>query len=394
MSTLIQAKVEQAVGILQEQDVDLWLTFVRETTAGGDPILPLIYGHDLTWQSALLIHRSGERIVIAGHFDAEAARRTGAYSEIIPYHQSIRPVLRETLARLDPQTIALNYSTNDVHADGLSYGLYQILLETLADTPYINRLISAEAIIRVVRGRKISEEVERIKAAIEVTEAIYQNTFDTLKIGMSERDVANQVLQQVTDLGLETAWESEHCPAVDTGPDSPVGHLGPTDIEVAPRHLIHFDFGVKKAGYCSDIQRMVYVLAAGETTAPEPVQRAFDVAVEAIQATVAAMKPGVSGWEIDAVARKIVVDAGYPEFMHATGHQLGQTVHDGAGVLGPRWERYGDTPEYLLEAGQVYTVEPSIPVPGYGHIGLEENVLVTENGAEFLHQPQTELILR
>jgi Xaa-Pro aminopeptidase len=106
------------------------------------------------------------------------------------------------------------------------------------------------------------------------------------------------------------------------------------------------------------------------------------------------MRPGVLGRDMDAVARSVITGNGYPEFMYATGHQLGRLAHDGGALMGPEWDRYGESPRQQLEAGQVYTVEPGLVVPGYGYIGIEEDVLLTENGAQFISNPQTELIIR
>jgi Xaa-Pro aminopeptidase len=391
---LIHEKMNQAIGILQETGTDLWLTFVRETSAASDPVLPFVYGHFATWQSAFILTRQGQRLAIMGHYDAENARRLAAYDEVITYHEAFSKPLLEVLQRLNPQQIALNYSTNDPHADGLSHGMYQLLMGYLQGTPFAERIVSAEPIIQALRGRKTETEIDRIESAIATTFDIYQRTIDFAQVGMSERQVGEFMLAQVDKLGLTTAWERSSCPAVNSGPASPIGHSGPTDLVIEPGHLLHFDFGVLQQEYCSDIQRMVYFLRPGETTAPPEVQQGFDTIVRAIQETVAAMQPGMLGKEVDAIARKIVTDAGYPEFKYATGHHLGRACHDGGGVLGPAWERYGDTPNRPLEVGNVYTVEPGLFVPGYGYIGLEEDVVVTERGAIFLGQPQTELILK
>lgn len=390
----IQEKVAQAVAILQEKDIDVWLTFVRETSLLADPILPLIFGEsDLTWQSALILTKWDERIAIVGHFEAENVRRLGVYNEIIPYHYGISEPLREVIQRLSPRQIAINSSPNDPLADGLSHSMYQKLLQILEGTAYTERLISAEDVINTVNGRKTKTEVAHIRAAIQETEEIFAETFSYVRVGMSEKEIAGFMKRRLLERGCTEGWSAENCPAVNAGPVSSVGHAGPTELKLEPGQILHFDFGVKKDGFCSDVQRVMYAMRPGESKPPKEVQRGLDTIVKAIEAAARVMKPGIRGVEVDAAAREVVVRAGYEEYLYGTGHQLGRQAHDGGGMLGPLWERYGDAPKKILEAGQVYTIEPGLVVEGYGYVGLEEDVLVTDHGVEFLTHPQKEWVL-
>ena len=392
--TLIQEKADQALQILKEQNIDMWLTFVRETSGVRDPALDLLVGpNDLTWPSALILNRSGQKVAIIGNLEKDALQRLGVFDEILGYDRSIRDLLRETITRLDPQQIAVNTSRNNVHADGLTHAMHGILLEYLAGTPYTDRLVSAEQVISALRGRKTPTEQARIRRAVEITDEIYQKTFDFIRVGMTEIEIGEYMHKLANEYGVGLAWPAENCPAVNSGPNSPVGHNGPTDIRVERGHLLHFDFGVKYDEYCSDIQRVAYVLREGETEVPLEVQRGFITIRTAIEKSREAMKPGVTGNSIDVISREIVTDSGYPEFPHALGHQLGRVAHDGGALLGPLWEKYGDLPNQKLEAGQVFTIEPSLAVPGYGMMGIEEDVVMTENGADYFTEPQKEIVL-
>lgn len=388
---LVPEKLKQAVEILKEKDIDLWLTFVRETSQVSDPTLKLILGFDLTWQSALMVSKSGERIAIVGHFDADNVRRTGGYSEVIGYHQSLREPLLQVLQRLDPQFIAINYSENDPAADGLTHGMFGILFKHLANTPYATRLISAEDIIGAVRGRKSKGELARIRLAIASTERILAELTAQLRPGQSERQLADWVQQRVEERDLDFAWEPEYCPTLTAGPDSPYGHAMPGDWQTQPGQTLQIDFGVKERGFVADLQRTWYFLDKGETKPPQEVQQAFDAVRAAIEAGRAALKPGAIGWEVDAAGRNAITKLGYPEYQHALGHQVGRSAHDGSTILGPRWERYQQTPYGVAEEGNVFTLELGVHLPGRGYIGLEEDVIVTATGCQYLSTPQTEL---
>ncbi len=382
-------KAKQACEILIEQDIGAWLVWVRETSQMADPVLELVFGGELTWQSALIFTRD-EKIAIVGNFDADGVKSKGIFDTVIPYTASIREELVKQLKRKNPEKIAVNYSVNDVAADGLSVGMHLLLKDYLKNTPYSNRLMSAEYHIRKLRGRKTAEEVSRIRRAIEITEEIYERAKKFVKVNMTEIEIYDYFHKCMNEYGVTNAWEADHNPAVDAGPYKQFGHAGPIDNKTLEGHLLHFDFGVKYNGYCSDIQRMFFF--GDKKDIPSEVQHAFETVRDGIQAAADLIRPGAVGYEVDNIAREFVKAAGYEEYQHALGHQLGRLAHDGGTLLGPKWERYGDSPMGVVEVGNVFTLEFYVTTEHYGQVSLEEDILITRQGCKFLSKPQKELI--
>jgi Xaa-Pro aminopeptidase len=390
---LLQEKAAQAQQLLAETGLDCWMTFVRETGDHPDPGVELVVGCDLTWLSAFLFHENGQRIAVVGRFDVSNVRAGRVFNEILAYDQAIKPVLLPVLQRLDPRQIGLNFSTDDHTADGLTHGMWQVLTDILKGTAYAGRLTSAAPLLTKLRARKSPVEIERIRAAVRTTEAIAAGAGARIRPGVSEQDLADFVHHEFRERGLESAWSWDACPIVNCGPESEPGHARPRpDLRVEPGHLVHMDLGVKQDDYCSDLQRMWYVRRPGESGPPERIQRAFATVVAAIEAGARALVPGARGFEVDAAARRVVVEAGFDEFKHGFGHGLGRACHDGGTLLGPRWEKYGKTPEGVIEPGNVFTLELGVLTEA-GYIGLEEDVLVTERGCEFLSSFPRSLLL-
>jgi len=390
---MLKEKVKQAIEILNEQNVDMWLTFVRESEVLYDPCQDLILGTGITWPSAFILTRTGRTIAIMGSIDRERVRLTGLYDELRSYVGGIGQELKNVLREIDPQIIAINTSKNDYMADGLTHGLYEMLMDYTKDTPYHDRMISSENVVAALRGRKSPTEIERIRASVHLTEEIYDRVTGFIRAGKTEMDVHNFIMEQVKKNGVETAWEEDTCPAVFSGPESAGAHAEPTKRIIEKGHVLNIDFGVKKDEYCSDIQRTWYILRDGEKEAPAEVLRGFNTTIEAIQLAKDAIRPGKQGVEIDDIARNYITSKGYPEFPHALGHQVGRSTHDGAALLGPRWERYGTIPFLPLEVGQVFTIEPRLPIEAYGVATAEEMIVITEDGCEWLSHPQKEIFL-
>jgi Xaa-Pro aminopeptidase len=388
---MIKEKIEQAVGILKEKKIDMWMTFVRESSTIPDPAVEVIVGTSCTWQTAYIITATGETIAIAGSLDVANLKSKGNYKEIIGYVQSVKEPLLEVLNRINPETIAINYSTNTVIADGLTHGMWLQLMSYVEGTSFKDRIISAEQIISALRGRKSPAELKLMKAAIKETLKIFDKVTRFIKPGKTELDVANFILKEVKKLGVEPAWDQEYCPSVFTGPESAGAHAGPTKRKIEGGHILNIDFGIKWKGYSSDLQRTWYIRKKGEKKIPDEVLKGFSTIVESIQLSAKALKPGVQGCEMDDIARNHITSKGYAEYPHALGHQIGRAAHDGGGLLCPRWERYGTLPYEKVEEGQVYTLEPRLTVEGYGVATVEEMVIVNKDGCEFLSKPQKKI---
>lgn len=376
---------------MNESRINCWIIFIRETASNPDPVMDLVIGGDVVWESAYIFCNNKDGIfktAIVGNFDAPAEKEKEIWDEVIPYKEGITEPLRKCLDNLNPQNIALNYSEDDVVSDGLSHGMFLKISNILADKK--ERFISAAPIIRAIRGRKTKTEVKLITEACKLTEEINRIITPMLKPGMSEPEIQRLYHKEMDRLGVTEAWQRASCPAINAGPEKELGHVGPfPQYSTKKGHTLHNDFGIKLQGYCSDLQRMWFF----GTEPPAELNHAFETVRDAILKAADFIKPGVAGYSVDDIAREHVKSRGYKEYAHALGHQVGTKAHDGGIILGPLWERYGDTPKGLVEESNIFTLELHVTTKNYGTVSLEENIIITKDGCQFLVPPQEKFIL-
>ena len=392
LNGLVPEKVEQAIGIMNELDIDVWLTFSQKMgDAGGDPVFPIIFGERDLGGGLLLLTRTGERIAMCGGLDVAIPVGTGVWDQVINHQGKMGSALIETLTRLQPRQIAINYSRTNPKADGLSYGKYLWLQEALAGTLFFERLISAEVLIAKLRGRKSPGEIAQLRAAIVRTDEIFDAVKAYIQPGRTGREIYDFILAEVARRGWETSWSRDHCPVVTVGPVAPIGHTPPGEAALERGWTLQIDFGVKYNGFCADFQRMWYLLEDGETLPPPEVQRLFDTIRRGVDAIIENIKPGAPVWKPAEAAAEVLVSAGYPEFQYGVGHQIGRATHDGTPGLRRRSESVS---EQVMEVGNVFTAEGlETFIEGRGWISLEDDVLVTNDGNEVLTSQQRALWL-
>jgi len=231
------------------------------------------------------------------------------------------------------------------------------------------KLSAAEPLLAKLRMIKDESEIANMRRAAEIAEAALTDTLEKVRAGMTEREVAAELQIACLRYGAEgLPFE----PIVLAGPNTALPHGAPGDKALRSGQLLLIDFGVSVAGYASDITRTFALDDAGDE-----LKRTYDIVLRANEAGRAAAKPGVEIQEVDRAARKVIAEAGYKEyFTHRTGHGLGLSAHE------PPFACEGD--ETILSPGMTFTVEPGIYLPNRGGVRIEDDIVVTAEGAESL----------
>jgi Xaa-Pro dipeptidase len=235
----------------------------------------------------------------------------------------------------------------------------------------VNTTVSdAAPVMDALRQYKSAAEVELMRSAIAISETALARVIAGVRPGMTEREVASHLsLAQIEAGGGPIPFD----PIVLAGPRAALPHGVPGDTPIRAGQVLLLDFGTRRGGYISDITRTFAVGRPLEGTHLE----AYEAVRAANAAGLAAAGPGVPCQEVDRAARKAIEQAGFGKyFIHRTGHGIGLDGHEQPYIV--------EGNQTLLAAGMTFTVEPGIYIPGEIGVRIEDNVLITPDGAECL----------
>jgi Xaa-Pro aminopeptidase len=314
---------------------------------------------------ALLIPGKGKPYLLTDSRYQLQAEREAMDFEVTLVHGSMLKTLEKILRRLGIRKLIFE-SHYMLHATALK------LLE-MGQKNSIN-IIPAEGLVEKLRMIKSREEVEKIRRAVRLNEAVFQEIFANLMPGKTEREVA---------LAIESAMilKGAEGPAFPTivaaGPNGALPHAVPSNRAIEEGEAIIIDMGLKLDGYCADMTRTV-ILGRPDKKVLETIK----LVRMAQQAALKTIRAGIFARDADRAARKIIIAAGYGKYFgHGLGHGVGLAVHEAPSLNRMR--------RNTLQQGMVVTVEPGIYLPGWGGVRLENMVVVERKGCTILNQDNT-----
>jgi Xaa-Pro aminopeptidase len=316
--------------------------------------------------STLLLSRDRAVLVSDARYTEQiAAECPGLEAHIRPPSQPLRQAVAEVIGKLGVRAIGFESS----HLTVADWETLRDLVKTADWKPGRDR-------VEKLRAVKDESEVAQIREAIDFAERAFTVFRALLRPEDREKDLCDSLENTMRRAGATAASFPS---IVAVGERAALPHAPPTDKAVAEADLLLVDWGASGRFYKSDLTRVL----ATRRISPK-LEEVYKVVLTAQERAIAAVRPGVKGLEVDAVARGTIAEAGYGDFFgHGLGHGIGLEVHEAPALR--------QNSEVDLEAGMVVTVEPGIYLPGWGGVRIEDDVLVTPDGCEVLTHVAKEL---
>ena len=352
---MINLRLEKLRALMSEQKLDAFILIVDERANSES----CHYISGFRGSSAGLIISMDEAILITDGRYTTQAKMQSPFKIIIQSEKAMPEYLAEAVK-------SSSYSRVGFEAEKISHATF---------TKYFAQVKAewgdASGLIPKLRRTKDAYEVEKIKQAAKIGREAYGNVLKKVYSGMSEVEFDILLMQEIKLLGAEKGWAHDDF-IVASGERSAMCHAPATMKKFAQGETVTVDYGAMVEGYMSDITRN---FSLGPVS--DKAKEINDILLRAHNEAAKALRPGISGCEVDAIARKVIADAGYGDkFLHGLGHGLGLEVHEA-----PRLSR---TSKDILQAGDVVTIEPGIYLEGWGGLRIEDDYLITSDGSECL----------
>ena len=407
---------------MRRNGVDMWI--VIDHGRGTEPLM-LDLGIETAYgQGIYVFHDSGEgrveRYALSGPGSSDLAALCGVYDPLPPIMEAPEgeepSQFQSIVFERDPERIAVNIVPENIRgegvhvADGLSHKDYNFLVRELGAT-YAERFVPALDLLADFHGEHVASEIVEMSKVGDITRRGLERALSNEVIVPGETtymDVSRWLEEHRESMGLRRTWFPSFA-FVDTEYDGYQRFFsGRVERVIQRGDLVYIDWGLKRNNFASDVKRTAYILREGETAPPAGLLRAWDAALHVREIIRGHVRVGRTGRvQLDEL-KQLVRDAGYtytererqsddPGIEINIGmHGMANLAHD---VVAGVFELYGELTEYELRPNAFISLEyrvfsPSDLQPGFKYlIAVEENVMVTERGVEWLHPPQDRILL-
>jgi Xaa-Pro dipeptidase len=307
---------------------------------------------------------AGQPILVLPKLELSKAESGSLDFEFIPYEEDVQ----SRAIAFGAAASALGRGQGKIGIEPLRMRAFEIdLIRTAIPGVTFN---PEPEIISNLRIIKDDDEIVAMRSAVSIAERAMNETIALIQVGMTERELAAELVIQLLRAGSES--DVPFSPIVASGPNGALPHALPSDRKIQPGDLLVIDWGARVKGYVSDLTR---TFAIGDID--QELEKIYQVVKAANAAGLDAIQPGISCGEVDNAARSAIENAGYGEyFIHRTGHGIGLEAHEGPYI-------FNGNPK-ILSPGMTFTVEPGIYLPDRGGVRIEDNVVITHDGGESL----------